>query len=83
MIFTCHNTSLLSGNFFRRDQIWFTEKDEYGATDLYSLSEYKGIRKEALYGKDYILGKYGAIPYTGNFDFFYEDMMEIDKKTVR
>jgi len=65
LIFATHDTNLLSNKRFRRDQIWFTEKDRYGATDLYSLVEYK-IRNDASFESDYISGKYGAIPYLGN-----------------
>ncbi|MBI5634476.1 MAG: ATP-binding protein [Nitrospirae bacterium] len=66
MIFASHDTGLLDKNLFRRDQIWLAEKDRYGATILYSMAELKGIRKEASFGKDYILGKYGAIPFIGD-----------------
>lgn len=69
MIFTTHETGLLSLDLFRRDQIWFTElrKDER-STDLYSLAEIKNVRKEENFGKGYIAGKYGAIPML-NLDF--------------
>ncbi|MEG4286061.1 ATP-binding protein [Microcoleus sp. A006_D1] len=66
LIFTTHDTNLLSSKAFRRDQIWFTEKDNKGATDLYSLVEYK-VGKDASFERDYIIGKYGAIPFIGNF----------------
>ncbi|MFA6413058.1 MAG: ATP-binding protein [Syntrophales bacterium] len=66
LIFASHDTNLLSNKLFRRDQVWFTEKNQFGATNLYSLIELKGVRKEALFGKDYILGKYGAIPFIGD-----------------
>ncbi|MBK1990493.1 ATP-binding protein [Sphaerospermopsis aphanizomenoides BCCUSP55] len=65
LIFMTHDTNLLSNKLFRRDQIWFTEKNKYGATDLYSLVEYK-IRNDASFESDYIKGKYGAIPFIGN-----------------
>ena len=65
LIFITHDTNLLSNNIFRRDQIWFTEKNRYGATDLYSLAEYK-IRNDATFESNYIKGRYGAIPYLGN-----------------
>jgi hypothetical protein len=65
LIFVTHDTNLLTNSIFRRDQIWFTEKDRYGATDLYSLVEYK-VRSDASFNKDYILGKYGAIPFIGD-----------------
>jgi uncharacterized protein len=62
LILMTHDTNLLSNKIFRRDQIWFTEKDRYGATALYSLAEYK-VRNDASFESDYIKGKYGAIPY--------------------
>ncbi len=65
LVFMTHDTNLLSNRLFRRDQIWFTEKNRYGATSLYSLAEYK-IRNDASFESDYIKGKYGAIPYIGN-----------------
>ena len=66
LIFMTHDTNLLSNKLFRRDQIWFTEKNRYGATDLYSLAEYNNIRNDASFESDYIKGRYGAIPYLGN-----------------
>lgn len=63
ILFTTHDTSLLSLDLFRRDQIWFTELNgEDRSTELYSLAEIKNIRKDENYGKGYISGRYGAIP---------------------
>lgn len=64
LIFATHDTNLLDNNFFRRDQIWFTEKNKYGSTDLYSLVDFK-VRNDASFKKDYIAGKYGGIPFIG------------------
>ncbi|SFD79458.1 ATPase/GTPase, AAA15 family [Chitinophaga sp. CF118] len=66
LIFTTHDTNLLSTNQFRRDQIWFTQKNRYGASDLYALSTYK-VRNDASFEKDYLQGRYGAIPALRNF----------------
>lgn len=68
LIFATHDTNILSSHIFRRDQIWFAEKDEKGATSIYSLSELR-IRKDASYEKDYLKGRYGAIPFITT-DFF-------------
>lgn len=67
LIFTTHDTNILKKELFRRDQIWFTEKDHYGASHLYSLAEYK-VRNDSLYDRDYISGKYGAIPFVGDLE---------------
>lgn len=61
LIVTLHDTNLLGSNILRRDQIWFTRKDGYGACSMYALSDYK-VRNDASYEKDYLLGKYGATP---------------------
>jgi len=66
LIFATHDTNLLDNKFFRRDQIWFAEKNIFGETAMYSLVDYK-IRNDASFEKDYIAGKYGAIPFLGNF----------------
>lgn len=66
IIFITHDTNLLSADFLRRDQIEFVEKDKYGASHLYSLVQFKGIRNTASFEKDYINGKYGAIPFLGD-----------------
>jgi AAA15 family ATPase/GTPase len=73
LLFNTHDTNLLDLNLFRRDQIWFTEKDRYGAASLYSLSDIKGVRKEDPLEKNYISGKYGAIPFLGDFDKLFND----------
>ena len=63
LIFTTHDTTLLSLNTFRRDQIYFVEKDPHtAATELYSLDEFS-VRKNENIEKGYLLGRYGAIPY--------------------
>lgn len=62
LIFTSHDSSLLDKDIFRRDQIWFIEKDAIGASQLYSLAEYK-VRNDASFAKDYMHSKYGATPY--------------------
>jgi AAA15 family ATPase/GTPase len=68
LIFTTHDTNLLNPEILRRDQIDFVEKDKYGASHLYTLIEINGIRNESNYEKDYIQGKYGAIPYLGELN---------------
>lgn len=67
LIFTTHDTNLLSAGMFRRDQVWFTQKDSQGATELFSLVEYK-VRSTAAFEKDYLQGRYGATPILGNME---------------
>lgn len=61
LLFTTHNIGLLDYEDIRKDVIWFTEKQENGATELYSLAEFK-IRPTLSYSKAYKLGKFGAVP---------------------
>jgi len=75
LIFATHDTNILSICNLRRDQIYFIEKNRFGASDLYSLVEYNKegkVRKDRSFEKDYINGRYGAIPYFGNFNTLLE-----------
>lgn len=69
LIFATHDTNLLNPLLFRRDQVWLTEKDKYGSSDLFSLAQFKNVRKEEDFEKKYLQGKYGAIPYLEDFGF--------------
>jgi uncharacterized protein len=72
-IFATHDTNLLSAKILRRDQVCFVEKDKYGASHFYTLINFKGVRNDASFEKDYISGKYGAIPFLGEFSSIIED----------
>lgn len=70
LIFATHDTNLLDLEIIRRDQIWFAEKDKVEATDLYSLVKFKDedgkkVRNDRDIKRDYIRGRYGAIPFIG------------------
>lgn len=66
LIFNTHGTNLLNLNILRRDQIWFTEKNnDNGESELYSLSDFS-VRKFENIEKCYMLGRYGAIPFIKN-----------------
>ena len=73
LIYSTHDTVNLNKETFRRDEIWFTEKDNDGISKMYSLSDYKiddekKVRNDATYNKDYLTGRYGAIPVLKDFD---------------
>ena len=61
LVFTTHNTSILTKEMFRRDQIWFVEKSQDGASKLYPLSDFSP-RKEEDFQRWYMRGRYGALP---------------------
>ena len=75
LVFTSHDSWQLNSNILRRDEVWFCEKASNGISTLYSLADFADddgvkIRKDENYEKNYLLGKYGAIPTMQNFDVF-------------
>ncbi len=80
LVFATHDTNLLTYGNFRRDQIYFMEKDRQGASSLYSLIEYKEegktVRSDRLFEKDYVQGRYGAIPFLGDFSKLFHKWQE-------
>lgn len=71
LVFNTHNSNLLSRNLFRRDQIWFVEKNRQGAATLFPLSSFKtdeGARKSDNFEVKYLQGKYGGVPILGDFE---------------
>lgn len=77
LIYSTHDTINLNKETFRRDEIWFAQKNGEGVSELYSLSDYvvtdkngneKKVRNDASYSKDYLTGRYGAVPILKEFD---------------
>ncbi|GAA2881143.1 AAA family ATPase [Enterococcus casseliflavus] len=79
LFFTTHDVTNLTNDIFRRDQIWFAEKDKFSSTQITSLIEYKfnnaKIRNDENYSKNYMQGKYGAIPF---INFSYSELFDED-----
>ena len=82
LIYSTHDTVNLNKETFRRDEIWFAEKDKDGVSEIYALSDYileddknagKKVRNDATYNKDYLTGRYGAIPVLEEFDIIHEE----------
>ena len=71
-VLTTNNTQLLLDNLLRRDQISFVEKDKEGSSHLYALAEIAGVKGDT-YERDYLHGKYGAIPIVGDFNELFEN----------
>ncbi len=71
LIATTHEASLLDLTLLRKDEIWFSEKNAQGATELYSLEEFKP-RPDTEIRKGYLQGRYGAIPFIGNLSTLTE-----------
>jgi AAA15 family ATPase/GTPase len=76
LLFTSHDTNLMDPCIMRRDQFYFSEKNLYDATRLYSLADLKGIRNNADFARQYLAGLYGALPVLGDFLEEAEDETE-------
>lgn len=73
LIFTTQDTNLLDNTLFRRDQVWFVEKDQQGSSHLYSLAEFR-VRSDKSFERGYIQGRFGAIPYLSNLQTVVGDV---------
>ena len=77
LICATHDTSLLNRELFRRDQIWFVDKNQFGLSHLISLAEFKSnvVRNKSAFSKNYLSGKYGSIPY-------FNSKMELPERSL-
>lgn len=62
LIFTTHDVALMDQNLFRRDEMWLTTKNNAGESQLYALSEFKGLRDDKDVRRSYMQGRFGGIP---------------------
>jgi AAA15 family ATPase/GTPase len=72
LIFTTHDTNLMDSSIFRKDQVWFTEKNEQGVTELFSLQDFPEVREDTKFDKWYLAGKFGAIPNLQSLEALYD-----------
>lgn len=77
LIFATHESTLLDLELMRRDGIWFAEKDQEGASHLYSLADFK-VRKDLRIEKGYFEGRFGAIPFLGGIDHLIEEQADAE-----
>jgi AAA15 family ATPase/GTPase len=71
LVFASHEVTLLDKEVFRRDQIWFTEKNKYGVTELYSAKDVEGVREDTAFDKWYLSGKFGGEPRIKEVEFIF------------
>ena len=69
LLFSTHDTSLLNSDYIRRDQVWFAEKNKFGESSYYSITDFDGVRKETPIEKWYLSGRFGAIPVIDEIEF--------------
>lgn len=73
LLFTSHDTNLMSPSIMRRDQFYLAEKQNDESTRLYSLADLRGIRNDADFAKQYLAGYYGALPVLNDYTETEED----------
>lgn len=71
LIFTTHDISLLDKELIRKDQVWITEKNDKGETDLYSLQDFESLREDTSFDKWYLSGKFGGVPQIKSLKEFF------------
>jgi AAA15 family ATPase/GTPase len=73
LIVATHDVNLLDRTLFRKDQIWFTEKDEYGVSSLYTLQDFTDVREDTPFDKWYMAGKFGAVPVIKSLENLFDE----------
>ena len=74
LVFTTHDVNLLDQNTIRKDQVWFTEKDKYGVSEIFTLSDFEDVREDTLFAKWYLNNKFGGVPSLQSLEkLFVED----------
>lgn len=73
LIFITHDEGLMKASLLRRDQICLVEKDKFGASGITTLVEFKGLRNDASFDKDYMSGRFGAIPFLNSLDLVFHN----------
>lgn len=84
LIITTHESNLMDLSLLRRDEIWFADKENDNSTKLFTLEKFK-IRYDKVINKDYLAGRYGAVPVFKDFDYFWGEEKkygEIEPKTT-
>ena len=72
LVFATHEVTLLDKDLFRKDQIWFAQKDKYGVSDLFCANEFAGVRDSTNFELWYRTGKFGGNPNIKEVEFIYE-----------
>jgi AAA15 family ATPase/GTPase len=76
LIFTTHDTRIMTQEIFRRDEIWITERDRFGASSIVAFSEFKDVRKDRDIRKSYLQGRLGGVPRIKSMDTPCEEEVE-------
>ncbi len=71
LLFATHDVNLMGNERFRKDQLWFTEKNKFGATELFSAQDFSDVRDTTPLDKWYVNGKFGGKPKIKETDFIF------------
>jgi len=72
LIFATHEVTLLDKDVFRKDQIWFAQKNKYGESEIYCVKDFEGVRDTTNFELWYRTGKFGGNPKIKEVEFIYE-----------
>jgi AAA15 family ATPase/GTPase len=73
LVVATHEVTLLDKEVFRKDQIWFCEKDKYGVTEIFSAKDFEGVRDDTPFDKWYMNGKFGGQPKIKELEFIFDN----------
>jgi hypothetical protein len=73
LVVATHEVTLLDKEVFRKDQIWFCEKDRYGVTEIFSAKDFDGVRDDTPFDKWYMNGKFGGQPKIKELEFIFDN----------
>lgn len=76
LVVATHEVTLLDREVFRKDQIWFAEKNDQGATDIFSVKDFEGVRDDTPFDKWYMNGKFGGQPKIKEIEFIFSHESE-------
>ena len=73
LVVATHEVTLLDKEVFRKDQIWFSEKDKFGSTEIFSAKDFEGVRDDTPFDKWYMNGKFGGQPKIKELEFIFNN----------
>lgn len=72
IICASHEVLLLDKELFRKDQIWITDKNKYGVSEMTRVSDFEGVREDVPFDKWYMAGKFGGQPTIKELEFIFD-----------
>lgn len=76
LVIVTHDVTLMDEERIRRDQVWFTQKNGDGVSELFSLSDFEGVREITPFAKWYLASKFGAVPTIESIENLFNDQKD-------